>query len=109
MAVIIRLQRVGKKNRPMFRIVAIEKSAAAKGKPIEILGIYDPIKKIGQLNFEKYESWIKNGAMVSDTMKSLYKRLLKNKNVEKEIISAISPSSLSNTNPSHTNNKEEVK
>jgi small subunit ribosomal protein S16 len=95
MAVVIRLQRVGKKNRPMFRIVAIEKSAAAKGKPIEVLGIYDPIKKTGQLNFEKYESWIKKGAQVSDTMKSLYKKLLKKKNVEKEIVTSISSSSSS--------------
>jgi len=95
MAVVIRLQSVGKKNRPMFRIVAIEKSAAAKGKPIEVLGIYDPIKKTGQLNFEKYESWIKKGAQVSDTMKSLYKKLLKKKNVEKEIVTSISSSSSS--------------
>jgi small subunit ribosomal protein S16 len=95
MAVVIRLQRVGKKNRPMFRIVAIEKSAAAKGKPIEVLGIYDPVKKTGQLNFEKYESWIKKGAQVSDTMKSLYKKLLKKKNVEKEIVTSISSSSSS--------------
>jgi small subunit ribosomal protein S16 len=95
MAVVIRLQRVGKKNRPMFRIVAIEKSVAAKGKPIEVLGIYDPVKKTGQLNFEKYESWIKKGAQVSDTMKSLYKKLLKKKNVEKEIVTTISSSSSS--------------
>jgi small subunit ribosomal protein S16 len=95
MAVVIRLQRVGKKNRPMFRIVAIEKSAAAKGKPIEVLGIYDPVKKTGQLNFEKYESWIKKGAQVSDTMKSLYKKLLKKKNVEKETVTTISSSSSS--------------
>jgi small subunit ribosomal protein S16 len=95
MSVVIRLQRVGKKNRPMFRIVAIEKSAAAKGKPIEVLGIYDPVKKTGQLNFEKYESWIKKGAQVSDTMKSLYKKLLKKKNVEKGIVTSISSSSSS--------------
>jgi small subunit ribosomal protein S16 len=95
MAVVIRLQRVGKKNRPMFRIVAIEKSAAAKGKPIEVLGIYDPVKKTGQLNFEKYEFWIKKGAQVSDTMKSLYKKLLKKKNVEKETVTTISSSSSS--------------
>jgi small subunit ribosomal protein S16 len=95
MAVVIRLQHVGKKNRPMFRIVAIEKSAAAKGKPIEVLGIYDPVKKTGQLNFEKYESWIKKGAQVSDTMKSLYKKLLKKKNVEKETVTTISSSSSS--------------
>ena len=95
MAVVIRLQRVGKKNRPMFRIVAIEKSAAAKGKPVEVLGIYDPIKKTGQLNFEKYETWVKTGAEVSQTMKSLYKKMLKNKKVENELVSAISSSSSS--------------
>ncbi len=95
MAVVIRLQRVGKKNRPMFRIVAIEKSVAAKGKPIEVLGIYDPVKKTGQLNFEKYESWVKNGALVSESMKNIYKRMLKNKKIEKELVSSITSSSSS--------------
>jgi|YNPBryunderm2012_1023409.scaffolds.fasta_scaffold84090_2 small subunit ribosomal protein S16 len=95
MAVVIRLQRVGKKNRPMFRIVAIEKSVAAKGKPVEVLGIYDPIKKNGKLNFEKYESWVKNGALVSESMKNIYKRMLKNKKIEKELVSSITSSSSS--------------
>ena len=95
MAVVIRLQLVGKKNRPMFRIVAIEKSVAAKGKPVEVLGIYDPIKKNGKLNFEKYESWVKNGALVSESMKNIYKRMLKNKKIEKELVSSITSSSSS--------------
>jgi small subunit ribosomal protein S16 len=95
MAVVIRLQRAGKRNRPIFRIVAIEKTSAAKGKPIDFLGVYDPIKKNGQLNFEKYESWVKNGALVSESMKNIYKRMLKNKKIEKELVSSITSSSSS--------------
>lgn len=96
MSLRIRLQRVGKKNRPMFRIVVIERRQAAKGKPVDIIGIYDPVKKTGKLDFEKYERWVKNGAEPSDTMKSLYKRFLKNKEKVNEIISAISTPALSN-------------
>ncbi|MCX7910963.1 MAG: 30S ribosomal protein S16 [Endomicrobia bacterium] len=90
MSLRIRLQRVGKKNRPMFRICVIERTKAPKGSPIEIIGIYDPIKKKIQIDLEKYQKWLKNGATPSDTVKSLIKRVQKDQEFKKEIISAIS-------------------
>lgn len=93
MALRIRLQRVGKKNRPMFRIVVIEKTRPVSGKPVDIIGHYDPIKHNISLNVEKYEHWLKTGASPSETVESLYKKVLKNKKIESEIISALSSSS----------------
>ncbi len=90
MAVCIRLQRVGKKNHPIYRIVAIEKTQPVKGKPIEIIGIYEPIKDKVSIDFDKYEKWIKFGAKPSETVERLYKRVTKNKKVTDEIVAAIS-------------------
>ena len=40
--VVIRLQRKGKPHQPYYRVVAIEKARGATGKPIEVLGSYNP-------------------------------------------------------------------
>ncbi|MGC9031183.1 MAG: 30S ribosomal protein S16 [Minisyncoccia bacterium] len=75
---VIRYQRIGKKNRPFFRIVVIEKKRAPKsGKAIENLGFYDPIKKISNFKEERIKYWIEKGAQISD---SVY-NLLINKNI----------------------------
>ena len=42
MSVRIRLQRIGRPKRPYYRVVAIDQRAKRNGKPIEILGQYDP-------------------------------------------------------------------
>ncbi len=70
----IRLTRVGKKNRPFYRIVVCEHTKPIKGKFIEILGSYDPHQedKLG-LVFKKdrVDYWVGNGAQMSDTVASL--------------------------------------
>ena len=77
MAVVIRLQRTGKPHQPYYRVVAIEKARAASGKPVEILGTYNPReetagKKVA-IKKERYEHWIKVGAIPSETVATLYK------------------------------------
>ncbi len=77
MAVVIRLQRTGKPKQAYYRVVAIEKSRGATGKPLEVLGSYNPRveadgKKV-ELKKERYEAWIKNGALPSDTVANLVK------------------------------------
>src|SRR5579859_886243 len=42
MAVVIRLQRIGKPKQAHFRVVAIEKRHGPHGKPLEVLGSYNP-------------------------------------------------------------------
>ncbi len=76
---IIRLQRVGKKNQPFFRIVLTEKTAPPKGKYIEKLGYLDPRTKKGDLNVERINYWLSKGAQPSDTVWNLFvkKRVVK--------------------------------
>ena len=81
MAVVIRLQRIGKPKQAYYRVVAIEKSRGATGKPLEVLGAYDPRqenagKKV-QLKKERFDYWIKNGALPSETVATLVKAFQK--------------------------------
>lgn len=75
MEVRIRLQKAGKtaNKRYNFRIVAISRQAARQSSNLEILGYYDPSKKPASLsiNKEKLNAWIKKGARMTDTVKSL--------------------------------------
>lgn len=69
----IRLQRVGKKHEPVFRIVVCDsKSGPKAGNNIETLGSYDPRDK-NQATFkeERIKHWISVGAQVSDTVHNL--------------------------------------
>lgn len=78
MAVVIRLQRVGKKAQPQYRVVAIEKSTAVGKEAKEVLGQYNPCnpdtKAQVKLDMPRVEHWIKNGAKPSETVASLIKR-----------------------------------
>ena len=69
----IRLQKVGKKKEPGFRVVLIEsKRAALSGSVQDVLGFYDPSDRNGKrLDKEKILNWISKGAQVSDTMHNL--------------------------------------
>jgi ribosomal protein S16 len=72
----IRLQRVGRKNDPSFRLVLINsKYAARSGKAIEVLGSVDFRKKtIDKATFkaDKIKAFIKDGAQVSPTVHNLF-------------------------------------
>ena len=77
MAVVIRLQRIGKPKQAYYRVVAIEKSRGATGKPLEVIGSYNPrgetaSKKV-QLKSDRFEHWVKNGALPSETVAALVK------------------------------------
>ena len=81
MAVVIRLQRIGKPHQPYYRIVTIEKTRGATGKPVEVIGSYNPrcetaSKKV-VLKTDRYEHWIKVGAKPSETVESLVKAVNK--------------------------------
>lgn len=79
--VVIRLQRIGKPHQPYYRIVTIEKTRGATGKPVEVIGSYNPRgetagKKV-VLKQDRYEHWIKVGAQPSETVSTLVKSLNK--------------------------------
>ena len=78
MAVVIRLQRTGRTKQAYFRVVAIEKRRGATGKPLEVVGHYNPratkIKEKVTFKQERLEHWLKVGAKPSETVASLIKR-----------------------------------
>ena len=84
----IRLQRVGKKHEPVFRVVVGNSQNGPKsGKFIEILGSYDPRdKNANTLNKDKVTAWIAQGAQVSDTVHNL---LVSEKVIDKKKINAL--------------------
>lgn len=73
----IRLMRIGKRNRPYYRIVVQEKRSKKDGGCIESLGFFDPLKK-GEslrLNVDRAKLWMARGAQPSATVRSLIKRV----------------------------------
>lgn len=81
MAVVIRLQRTGKPKQAYYRVVAIEKSRGSAGKPLEVLGSYNPreesaVKKL-QMKEGRVDFWVKNGALPSETVATLLKAAAK--------------------------------
>lgn len=67
----IRLQRVGKKNSPSYRVVLAEHTAPPQGKFQEILGHYNPRKKEKSFKKERIEHWLSKGARLSPTVYNL--------------------------------------
>lgn len=68
----IRLQRVGRKNDPSFRMIVIDsKRAAKKGVAVEILGSYNPRQKKVALKAERIKYWLSVGAKTSETAQSI--------------------------------------
>ncbi len=78
MAVKLRLKRMGRRNRSFYRISAMDARAPRDGRTLEELGIYDPInKETGQqlkMNEERVRYWLSQGAVPSETVRSLLKR-----------------------------------
>jgi small subunit ribosomal protein S16 len=68
---------MGTKHRPFYRIVATNKQAPRESRYIELLGQYDPMSAQTQVkvDLEKYNSWIQKGAIPSETVKSLIKKV----------------------------------
>ena len=76
MAVAIRLRREGTRNAPYYKVVVADKRKPRDGKFIEIIGNYDP-KKTGtnyKVDLARIDHWVKNGAQMSDTVRSIVKK-----------------------------------
>ena len=75
----VRLQRAGAKNRPFYRIVAIDERRQRDGRALEFLGTYDPAPTPPhiQVEAEKIEAWRGKGAQVSGAVRSLVRRAKK--------------------------------
>ncbi len=82
MEVRIRLQKAGKSasKRYNYRIVAISKENTRDGRHLDLIGHYDPAKQpaVVSINKTKLNKWLKEGAQMSDTVKTLVKNLKDN-------------------------------
>jgi small subunit ribosomal protein S16 len=74
---VIRLRRAGSKNRPFFRVVVTESSAAREGRFVEVLGHYNPRTKPETLvlDADRVAHWMKAGARPSDSVRTLIDRM----------------------------------
>jgi len=68
----IRLQRVGRKKQPIYRVVVSEKIKDMYGNHLEILGQYNPHKKEALLKTDRIKYWISVGAQASATTSNLF-------------------------------------
>lgn len=76
--VTIRLARGGAKKRPFYHIVVTDSRNRRDGRYIERIGYFNPIAKGGesrlQVNVERAEHWLGQGAQASDRVASLLKQ-----------------------------------
>lgn len=76
MSIKIRLARHGAKKKPFYRIVVAEIESPRDGRFLETVGTYNPVKDPAEvmLKDERVKYWIEQGAIPTDTVKSLLKR-----------------------------------
>lgn len=88
----IRFQRIGRKNDASFRMAVLEKTAGPKaGKYVDLVGTYNPKTKQITYKADKIQDWIKKGAQVSPSLKNL---LIKNGVLEGSKVAVISKKNL---------------
>ncbi|MDA1195242.1 MAG: 30S ribosomal protein S16 [Planctomycetota bacterium] len=78
MAIVIRMSRQGRRNRPHYRLGVFDRRTRRDGPPIEHLGHYDPrveeeANKV-KLDEERIRYWLSVGADVSDTVRSFLRK-----------------------------------
>ena len=76
MAVKLRLLRMGAKRKPFYRIVAADSRVKRDGKYIELVGTYNPVADPAEININEEVAlkWLKDGAIPTDTVKSLFNK-----------------------------------
>jgi small subunit ribosomal protein S16 len=73
----IRLRRTGSKKRSFYRVVVTDSRAARESSFVEVLGHYNARSKPEtlDLNRERYDYWVKTGAVPSDSVRTLVARM----------------------------------
>jgi len=71
----IRLARVGARKQPYYRVVVIEKERARNGRPVEVVGTYNPRTSPAtfDLKRERITYWVSKGAKCSERVDKLLK------------------------------------
>lgn len=69
----VKLQRVGKKGQPQYRVVIREDRVKQGGKNVAEIGFYNPLTKPALFNLDQklYAEWLAKGAQPTDTVRKL--------------------------------------
>nr|YP_009353924.1 ribosomal protein S16 [Rehmannia glutinosa]YP_009354187.1 ribosomal protein S16 [Rehmannia piasezkii]AQZ40501.1 ribosomal protein S16 [Rehmannia glutinosa]AQZ40764.1 ribosomal protein S16 [Rehmannia piasezkii]QOC71788.1 ribosomal protein S16 [Rehmannia glutinosa]QOS02997.1 ribosomal protein S16 [Rehmannia glutinosa]QOS03085.1 ribosomal protein S16 [Rehmannia glutinosa] len=70
----LRLKRCGRKQRAVYRIVAIDVRSRREGKDLKKVGFYDPMKNQTYLNVPVILYFLKKGAQPTGTVQNLLKK-----------------------------------
>ncbi len=79
MATVIRLQRGGRKKRPFYSVVVMDKRNRRDGAFIEKIGFYDPCRDPGvvELDIKRVKVWTDHGARMSPRVASILRLAMK--------------------------------
>lgn len=72
----IKLQRIGKKHQPIYRVIVInERKSLSSGNCLDNIGLYNPMTspKTFTVDTEKLKKWMSNGALPTATVARLLK------------------------------------
>jgi small subunit ribosomal protein S16 len=72
----IRLTRTGARKQPHYRVVVIEKERARNGRPVEVVGTYNPRTSPAsiELKRERIDYWVSKGAKMSERVSKIVSR-----------------------------------
>ena len=68
----IKMAKVGKKNKKVFRIIISEKARDPYGRALEILGSYDPYSKEIKVKSDRVNYWISKGSQMTPSVNNLF-------------------------------------
>lgn len=74
MAVKMRLTRTGAKKAPTYRVIVADSRSPRDGRFIEEIGFFNPRTDEIKIDAEKAQTWLKNGAQPTDTVRALLKK-----------------------------------
>jgi len=102
----IRLQRIGRRHEPSFRVVVTEKSHGPKSRTyVEQVGFYNAKTGRKGLNKERIQYWISKGAQTSDTIHNF---LIDSHIVGGAKINVVPKRKVSTATPSEMHTKESI-
>ena len=70
----MRLRRMGAKKAPFYRVIVADSRSPRDGRFIEEIGYFNPRSDELKIDAEKAQTWIKNGAQPTDTVRALLKK-----------------------------------
>ena len=72
----IRLKRMGMKKKLFYRVVVADERMSRDGRFVDEIGYYNPVSNPVEhkIDVEKAQTWMKNGAQPTDTVRALLKK-----------------------------------